>query len=290
MWATRAFTKKSPPLLDQDTLAQASALEGRQRLTGAFLIELHRVRPDPNQPRRKLDPQKQWELAVSIEQHGILQPITVQYLDKENVYQVITGERRYQAAVALGLPAIPCWVRTPKSKEILVHQIIENWQRQDLEPLELARALALLRDGNDYTQKQIAQVTGKPESEISRLLSLLNLTPDVQAKADANKQVFTKSHLVALAKAKPAEQKPMAEAVEKTRMTAVETERMVQEKKAKATNVKTRGAPLTQRFRYLTEKAAVTLTFRRRNITRDDILEALDEARTQVAGEPTMNS
>ena len=80
---------------------------------------------------------------MSIEQHGILQPITVQYLDKENVYQVITGERRYQAAVALGLPAIPCWVRTPKSKEILVHQIIENWQRQDLEPLELALSLAL---------------------------------------------------------------------------------------------------------------------------------------------------
>ena len=68
-------------------------------MTGAFLIEMHRVRPDPNQPRRKLDTQKQWELAASIERHGILQPITVQYLDKENVYQVITGQRRYQAAV-----------------------------------------------------------------------------------------------------------------------------------------------------------------------------------------------
>ena len=76
----------------------------------------------------------------------------------------------------------------------------------------------------------------------------------------------------------------IAAAVEKTRMTAVETERVVQEKKA--TKLKTRGAPLTQRFRYLAENASVTVTFRRRNVTRDDILTALDEARTQVEKGP----
>src|SRR5712671_3680114 len=114
--AKRAFTQAPSLPLDQDTIANAGALAGRTRLTGAFLIELVRIRPDPSQPRKNLETQAQWELIASIERIGILQPITVRYLDTEDIYQIITGERRYQAAQSLGLSAIPCWVQTPKSE------------------------------------------------------------------------------------------------------------------------------------------------------------------------------
>src|ERR1051325_7945863 len=129
--AARTFSHSSALPVDQDTIANARALEGRQRLMGAFLIELDRIRPDPNQPRKAFEDRAQWELQASIEKLGILQPVTVQYLEGENICQIITGERRFQASKSLGLTSIPCWVRNPDSQTTLVHQIVENWQRAD---------------------------------------------------------------------------------------------------------------------------------------------------------------
>jgi ParB family transcriptional regulator, chromosome partitioning protein len=206
------------------------------------------------------------------------------------VYQIISGERRYQAATAAGVVEVPCWVQTPKEEEILVRQIVENWQRSDLQPLELAEALALLRDANGCTQKELADLTGKPESEISRLLSLLKLDPEVQHAARSESGGFTKRHLTALAQLPPEDQQEVMVEVQEQHLTALDTERAVREKKARAAGLKTRGAPYGQRLRYLTEKAVVTVTFRRRNVTVDEILTALDEVRQQVetsaAGQP----
>src|SRR5207247_2425414 len=84
------------------------------------------ARPPPAQPRRRLEEQSLAELTASVERLGILQPITVRYLEGEDVYQIISGERRYQAAKGLGMATIPCWVKTPKAEEVLVHQIVEN--------------------------------------------------------------------------------------------------------------------------------------------------------------------
>lgn len=281
--AERAFRSRPPLPLDEDTLAHAGALAGRQRLTGAFLIELSRIRPDPGQPRKNLDTEAQRQLTVSILKLGILQPITVRYLADSDIYQIISGERRFQAARAAGLTEIPCWVKTPKSEEVLVHQIVENWQRRDLEPLELAEALAVLRDARGCAQKELAELTGKPESEISRLLSLLKLAPEVQEQARRERgTTFTKRHLTALAQLPPEDQQEVMVAVREKHLTALDTERTVQERKAERTGAKTRGAPYGQRLRYLTEKATVLLTFRRRNVTVDDIRAALDDVRAQV--------
>lgn len=283
--ADRTFSTRPSLPLDQDRIANAAALEGRQRLTGAFLIELSRIRPDADQPRRTIPQNAQAELEASIERLGILQPITVRYVENDHVYQVISGERRYQAAKSLGLREIPCWIKTPKGDEILVHQIVENWQRRDLEPLELARALALLRDSTGFNQKQLAEMTGKPQSEISRFLSMMHTDPEVQKQAqDEPAGTFTKRHLVAIARLKdPAQQRNMAEEVREKKLTAIETERQVQDQRARNAGSKTRGAPLTQRFRYTTEKAMVTITFRRRNNAREDVLAALDEVRKNVS-------
>ncbi len=147
----------------------------------------------------------------------------------------------------------------------------------------MARALALLRDSTGSSQKALAALTGKPESEVSRLLSLLKLTPDVQAQAEETPRgTVTKRHLVALAQLPPEDQQEVMIAVREKHLTALDTEHVAREAKAKETGVTSRGAPLTQRLRYLTANALVTLTFRRRNVTAQDILAALDAVREQV--------
>lgn len=261
-------------------------MEGRQRLAGAFLIELSRIRPDPNQPRKAFADKDQWELAASIEKLGILQPITVQYLESENVYQIITGERRFQAATSLGLPAIPCWVKTPDSQTTLVHQIVENWQRADLHPYDLADALAVLRDSFHFAQKQIAQLTGKPESEISRLLSLLKLNPATQKQARDDKTgTYTRRHLIAIAQLPSDDQQEALIAVKAQNLTALDTEKMVKERSANEHGGKRSGAAVGKKFRFTTAKAIVTIVFRKTQVGSDDLLAALDDARAQINAE-----
>src|SRR5207244_3650143 len=101
--------------------------------------------------------------------------------------QIISGERRYQASLGAGLAEVPCWVQTPREQEVLLRQIVENWQRADLHPYDLADALVGLRDAFHLTQKQLAKMTGKPESDISRILSLLKLNAAVQRQARQDK-------------------------------------------------------------------------------------------------------
>ena len=247
------------------------------------MIEVGRIRPDPDQPRKNLETQAQQELTKSVRRLGILQPISVRYLDGDDVYQIVCGERRYQAARAAGLAEVPCWVQTPRSEEILLRQITENWQRAELHPYDLADALAGLRDAFDYSQKQLAELTCKAESEISRLLSLLKLNPAAQqaARHDLTGAV-TRRHLVALAQLPPEDQQEALAAVQEHHLTALHTERLVKEKKARAAGGKTRGAPVGQRFRYFTSQAIVTFAFRKRNVTAADLRAALDEIRAQI--------
>ena len=251
---------------------------------------MHRIRPDPKQPRRNLDTQKQWELTASIERHGIIQPITVQFLDAENIYQIITGERRYQAAMSLGLPAIPSWVRTPKYEEVLVHQIIENWQRADLHPFDLADTLVRLRDEQHYSQKAIAELTGKPESEISKLLSLLKLREPIQQQYRRDKTgLLSRRHLENIAKLPADQQEAFHAQIADQKLTANETAKIVQQKLEDRRGERRPGAPVGVKKRFVTPKATVVLSFRRKNIVLGDVLEALDDAKRQ-AGEENSES
>jgi ParB family chromosome partitioning protein len=257
--------------------------DGRQRLDGAFTIELRRIRPDPDQPRRALDSDAQRALVASIRRLGVLQPIAVRYVPAADIYQVISGERRFQACQAAGLPAIPCWIQSPRDEEVLLRQIVENWQRADLNPYELADSLVRLRDANHYTQRDLARETGKPESEISRLLALQRVDPEVQKIArEETAQPFSKRHLYAISQlAEPSQQRAVATAVKERRLTAEQTEREVAARKPTADGARKRGSAWA-RFRYATTQAAVTLTFRRRKVTPAEILAALDEVRDKI--------
>jgi len=268
--------------LSSDAGSAVGSLEGRRRLGGAFLIDLDRIEPDPDQPRKRFDTIAQRELNASVARLGILQPITVRFVEERNIYRIITGQRRFEAAKQANLQRLPCWVQTPKDDEVLLHQIVENWQRADMHPFDLADALARLRDGNGYTQKQIAEETGKSEGEISKLLSLLTLAPDVQqiARAD-NTGRITKRHLCAVGNVEKSEQRRLIEKALSESLTAAELEGIVGDgRKNKSTAAKT-GAPV-QNIRLKTSAAIVTITFRRKSITNADIAAALDEARAEV--------
>jgi len=259
-------------------------MDGRKRLTGAFEIDLERIRPDPNQPRKSFDSAALEELVETVRSVGIIAPIAVQYVEADDTYQIITGERRFQAAKRAGLKTIPCCVGSPDPEDLLVQQIVENWQRADLKPFELADSLARLRDTHGYSQTELAKATGKNKSEISRLLSLLDLDSDVQkaARHDANEKI-TKRHLFALARLPASRQRELLEQIQDDNLTARNTERRAVKMQQMAKGGRKAGEPY-KRWRFQTNEATVVVTFRKRNVSNQDVLEALREAIEKATG------
>ncbi len=141
-------------------------------------IELSKIEPNANQPRKNFDENAMAELVNSIRIHGVISPIiVVQQFDK---FMIIAGERRYRAAKKAGLRTIPAIVRDYSEKEIKEISLIENLQREDLNPIETANAVKeLMRDYN-YTQEEVADRIGKSRPNVANLLRLLNLSPEVR--------------------------------------------------------------------------------------------------------------
>jgi ParB family chromosome partitioning protein len=256
--------------------------DGRRRLGGAFLIDCSRIRPDPNQPRRRLDTGAQKELVNSVKRLGILQPITVRFIEAEDVYQIITGERRYYAACQARLQEVPCWVQSPREEEVLLHQIVENWQRLDMQPFELADALARLRDANGYKQQELARETGKSEGEISKLLALLTLPPEVQkmAREDQTGRI-SRQHVYAIRNLPPDKQLLLLQRTRQEGLTSTEIGALAKKYAEAARGVRRRGAPVTCR-RFTTRRARVSFTFRSKEVASEDILTAIEEVRLQL--------
>jgi ParB-like chromosome segregation protein Spo0J len=177
---------------------------------------------------------------------------------------------------------VPVWVKTPKSEEILLQQIIENWTRSDLNPFELADSLAQIRDANGYNQTQLATATGKNKSEISRLISLLDIHADVQkfAREDDSRRI-TKRHLFAVARLDTDQQKRLLQRIRTDDWTALDAERHVARLQKPASNETRKGAPVTRR-RYATNNANAVLTFRKKDVCDDDVLLALSEIEDQI--------
>lgn len=149
--------------------------------TGEHEIQELRISDiDPNglQPRKFFDENALNELAQSIKQYGVIQPITVKPVDDR--YMIVTGERRWRAARMAGLKTIPAIVKDFDTREILEIALIENLQREDLNPLEEAMALKTLIDDFDLTQEELAARVGKSRSAIANTIRLLNLPQSVQ--------------------------------------------------------------------------------------------------------------
>lgn len=184
-----------------------------------FHIETEKIQPNPFQPRRNFDEAQLNELAASIREFGIIQPIVVSKMEKETPYgtaieyQLIAGERRLMAAKIAGLPRVPAIVRrAPEDKEKFEMAIVENVQRADLNPIETARSYAKLQEQFGMTQREIAARMGKSRETVANATRLLNLPTEMQ-DAIAGGKISESQGRVLLAVSDPIRQKYLFEQV-----------------------------------------------------------------------------
>lgn len=142
-------------------------------------INLSSIKTNPDQPRREFDEESLSELATSIKQIGVIQPITLRKVD-DNTYQIIAGERRYRASLMAGLETIPAYIKTVDDDEVMEMALVENIQREDLNSIEIALAYQNLIESLSLTQEQLSERVGKKRATIANYLRLLKLPAEVQ--------------------------------------------------------------------------------------------------------------
>ena len=150
-----------------------------QNLRRSDEIPIEFLHPNKNQPRKLFDEEKIDELSQSIKQKGLILPILVKKID-ENNYQIIAGERRWRASQKAGLHDVPVIIKNLDDKEILEIALIENMQREDLNPIEEAEGIARLQDEFKYTQEELSNILGKSRPQISNTIRLLKLPQKVK--------------------------------------------------------------------------------------------------------------
>lgn len=143
-------------------------------------IDVDHIRPNPYQPRQEFNDKSLDELATSIKQHGIIQPITVRSLG-DGQFEIISGERRLRAARRAGLQRLPAFVRDANSEQMLEMALVENVQREELNPIEVALGYKRLLEECGLTQEEVADKVGKSRATVANFLRLLKLPPRIQA-------------------------------------------------------------------------------------------------------------
>lgn len=153
-------------------------------------ISIHEIMPNVNQPRKTFSEEKIEELAESIQEHGIIQPIVVR--KKTKGYEIVAGERRWRAAMKAGLSEVPCLLRELTDEQNMLIAIIENMQREDLNPIEEAEGLNQMIHSFDMTQEQVSKSVGKSRPYIANSLRLLKLPEYIQEKVSEG--IMTAGH------------------------------------------------------------------------------------------------
>lgn len=142
-------------------------------------VPVFKIKANPNQPRREFSPESMQELADSIRQIGIIQPITLRLME-DGTYQIIAGERRWRASQMAGLTTIPAYIRTANDENMMQMALVENIQREDLNAIEIALAYQSLIEQYDLTQDKLSEKVGKNRATIANYLRLLKLPAQVQ--------------------------------------------------------------------------------------------------------------
>jgi ParB family chromosome partitioning protein len=167
----------------------------KEQISGAAEIEISRIEANPFQPRTTFDEEKLEELAASIREIGLIQPITLRKSEGDK-YQIITGERRFRAAQLAGLVRIPAFIRDADNDSMLEMALVENIQREDLNPIEISLSYQRLIDECNLTQETLSTRIGKKRSTVANYLRLLKLPAEIQ-KGLREKQI-TVGHAKAL--------------------------------------------------------------------------------------------
>ena len=206
----------------------------RDRKESVFSIEISKIRPNPHQPRSEMDRDSLKDLAASIKQHGILQPIIVSKIIKETSrgqdveYELIAGHRRYEAAKLIGLSLIPALVRDSTEQQKLELALVENLQRTDLNPLDRARAFKKLQEEFGLTHEEIGQKVGRSREGVTNVMRLLNLPETIQKGLERNK--ISEGHARAIAGVKnPAAQMALFNEILENNLTVRELEEKTRE-------------------------------------------------------------
>lgn len=164
--------------LIKDSSQENENAKERKASNEVILIDINKIAPNPNQPRKRFDDVKIQELADSIQQHGVIQPITVRSI--ENGYEIIAGERRWRASRKAGLKEVPCLIENYSEQDNLLVALIENLQREDLNPMEESIAYQHMITSYSFTQDGIAKNVGKSRPYVANILRLQKLPKPIQ--------------------------------------------------------------------------------------------------------------
>ena len=186
-------------------------------------IDINKIEANENQPRKVFDDEKIEELATSIKENGLIQPIIVRKYNRN--YQIIAGERRFRACKLAGLKTVPCIIKDIDDKQVDTYAIIENIQRENLSPIEEAKAYKTLIDTYNMNQTELANKVGKKQSTIANKLRLLKLSDDVK-EALKTKQI-TERHARAMLSLDEEKQQEVLREVLKKKLTVADTERLI---------------------------------------------------------------
>lgn len=193
----------------------------------AIDLRLSQIEPDENQARKFFCDTSLEELASSIRQHGVIQPILVREIDpRGNKYQIIAGERRWRAAKIVGLEKIPAIIRKYDKANGMAVSLIENIQRENLNPLEEAQAIQRLLDECYMTHSDVAETLGRSRTTVTNLLRLLTLTDEV--KEMLNAKLLEMGHARALLSLSSEQQADTAKIIIRKSLSVRETEKLVQ--------------------------------------------------------------
>ena len=215
-----------PSNVDINTLGGDVSHETSEKI---IEMKINDIEPNVNQPRKNFDDEKIDDLAASIAEHGVLQPIIV--AKKDDYYQIIAGERRWRASKKAGLKTIPAIVRDYDEKKIREVALIENIQRQDLNAIETAKAIKELMEEHALTQEELAKTLGKSRSAIANTLRILNLDERVQEMVQEGK--LTEGHARTLASIEsPQKQYKLAMDIINLDLSVRDAEELTKEEKA----------------------------------------------------------
>jgi len=182
MTKKRALGKGLSALLESastDITTSNNTLQGSQTVGSISSISIDKIEANPFNPRTNFEEDALKELASSIKEHGIIQPLTVRKLGRDK-FQLISGERRYRASQLAGLTEVPCYIRIAKDSTMLEMALVENIQREDLNAIEVGLSYQRLIDECNFTQEKLGEKLGKSRSNITNYLRLLKLPAKVQ--------------------------------------------------------------------------------------------------------------
>ncbi|MBP5393471.1 MAG: ParB/RepB/Spo0J family partition protein [Bacteroidaceae bacterium] len=221
-------------------------------------VKMDDIKPNPNQPRREFDDDSLQELANSIRQIGIVQPITLRDMG-DGTYTIIAGERRWRASQRVGLITIPAYIRTVDDENMLEMALVENIQREDLNAIEVALAYQNLIEGHNLTQDQLSEKVGKNRATIANYLRLLKLPASVQV-ALRNRDIDMGHARALLSVSDPKAQLKVFSEMKKGRLSVRQIENMAKQlseggsvKTKTGTRIRQKGSNLSADYNLLRE-------------------------------------